>query len=106
MYMALQRIFGTSSIHPADPSKPTARPDLAQLRASLHAALHDCTDMQAQRMIYKINVAQTAAELWQLRSDLYQCISQVHSQAVAAERVNALIPAFEGLLPARQITRI
>lgn len=102
----IQRIFGTAL---EDQPKPFAfRPQLPieQIRRSLHAALHDCTDMRAQRVIYKINIAKTPADLWLLRSDLMQCIAQVHSQQVAAERINNLISVFEGWLPDSQLLRI
>ncbi len=79
---------------------------IEQIRECLQTLLHDCKDMRTQRAIYKINIAQTPAELWQLRSDLYQCIANVHSQAVAAERINSVITVFEGWVPAGQLTPI
>ncbi|MBW8723242.1 MAG: hypothetical protein JF626_15720 [Polaromonas sp.] len=62
--------------------------------------------MRSQRVLYKISVAHTPSELWMLRSDLHQCISQAHTQSEAAERINSLIDVFAGWLPASQITRI
>ncbi|MDP2818441.1 MAG: hypothetical protein Q8O29_09230 [Polaromonas sp.] len=87
----------------------TAAPDrlsLEQLRERLHAALMDCTDMGAQRVIYRINVAATPSELWLLRSDLHQCIARVHDQAEATRRTNNLLDAFEGWVPSHQLTPI
>ena len=108
MNMVIQRLFGiTAAPAFSDSGRATAsRLPLEQIRESLQALLHDCTDMRSQRVIYKINVAQTPSELWMLRSDLHQCISQAHTQTEAAERINSLIEVFEGWLPAAQLTRI
>ena len=79
---------------------------LEQIRHRLYQALADCQDMATQRAIYKINVALTPSELWLLRCDLHQCIARVHDQAEASRRINALLDAFEGWVPARQLTAI
>ena len=79
---------------------------LEEVRASLQGTLHDCRDLRAQRLIYKINAAKTGADLWLLRSDLYQCISQTHNQTEAVRRINDLVTVFEGWIPARNLTRI
>ncbi len=102
----LSRIFNTIARAFSDSEKANHRVPIGQIRKNLHALLHDCKDICALRTLRKINVAQTPAELWQLRSDLHQCIAKVHSQAEAAERINSVISIFEGWLPARQLTRI
>ncbi len=79
---------------------------IEQIRRSLHSTLEDCKDIRAQRMMFKINAAKTPMELWMLRSDLHQCISQMHSQRVAVERINGLVDVFEGWVPPSQLTRI
>lgn len=79
---------------------------LEQIRHRLYQVLADCKDMSAQRAIYRINVAATPADLWQLRSDLHQCIARVHDQAEATQRINALLDAFDGWVPSSQLTRI
>ncbi|MDO9402975.1 MAG: hypothetical protein Q7T87_02975 [Polaromonas sp.] len=86
--------------------KQPHRLPLEQVRERLQGTLHDCRDMRAQRLVYKINVAKTGADLWLLRSDLYQCISQTHNQAEAVKRINELVSVFEGWIPARNLTRI
>jgi len=86
-----------------------AAPDrlrLEQIRERLYAALLDCKNMHAQRVIYRINVAATPSELWLLRSDLYQCIARIHDQAEATRRTNHLLDAFEGWVPSQQLTPI
>jgi hypothetical protein len=102
----IQRILGLAAPAFSDSGRPVSRVPVEQIRESLLALLHDCRDMRTQRLIYKVNVAKTPAELWLLRSDLHQCIAQTHSQGEAAERINSLIDVFEGWLPAGQLLRI
>lgn len=103
--MVIRRFFGTSMPSSGDSPK-AGKLTLEQIRQLLHNAISDCGGMRAQRVTYKISGCRTAGDLWLLRSDLHQCISQEHSQSVAAERINGLIPAFAGWLPASQLTRI
>ena len=77
-----------------------------QIRDRLYQALADCKDMNAQRVIYKINVAPTPADLWLLRCDLHQCIARVHNQGEATRRINDLLDAFEGWVPSGHLTPI
>ncbi|EJL90024.1 hypothetical protein PMI15_00419 [Polaromonas sp. CF318] len=106
MNTVIQRILGLAAPAFSDSGRPVNRVPVEQIRESLLALLHDCRDMRTQRLIYKVNVAKTPAELWLLRSDLHQCIAQTHSQSEAAERINSLIDVFEGWLPAGQLLRI
>ncbi len=103
--MLIQRIFGTSVSGGSSAINRRQLP-IEQIRHSLRSTLDDCEDIRAQRVKFKINAARTPADLWMLRSDLHQCISQVHSQRVAVERINSLVSVFEGWLPASQLTRI
>jgi hypothetical protein len=104
--MAIHRIFDRTAPSFSDSGRDNNRLPIEQIRESLQAVLHDCKDMRTQRVIYKINIARTPADLWLLRSDLHQCIAKVHSQTEAAERVNSLIHVFEGWVPASQLTPI
>lgn len=106
MNTVIKRILGMATPAFSDSGRPVSRLPIEQIRESLQTLLHDCRCMRSQRVIYKINVAQTPAELWLLRSDLHQCIAQTHSQSEAAERINSLIEVFEGWLPAGQLLRI
>lgn len=106
MNTVIQRILGLAAPAFSDSGRPVSRVPVEQIRESLLALLHDCRDMRTQRLIYKVNVAKTPADLWLLRSDLHQCIAQTHSQSEAAERINSLIEVFEGWLPAGQLLRI
>ena len=51
-------------------------------------------------------MADTPADLWLLRSDLYPCVSRTCDQAEAARRINALLDTFSGWLPATQLARV
>lgn len=80
---------------------------LEQIRQQMHLILHDCSaSVGAQRMIFKINLAETPAELWQLRTDLHMCIARLRGQAEAAERINTLLAGFEGWIAPAQLLRI
>ncbi|MES2412420.1 MAG: hypothetical protein V4614_01370 [Pseudomonadota bacterium] len=105
MNMVIQRIFGTT-VHTAASDINRRQLPIEQIRHSLHHLIHDCQGTGMQRMAFKINAAKTPMDLWMLRSDLMQCISQAHSQRVAVERINSLVSVFEGWLPARQLVRI
>lgn len=104
--MVIQRIFGTSISGQSKPVVVEKRMPIDQIQHSLRDTVHDCTDLRAQRVIYKINTAKTVEDLWLLRSDLHQCVAQRHSESVAAERINGLICVFHGWLPATQLARI
>ena len=106
MNTVIQRILGLAAPAFSDSGRQVNRVPVEQIRESLLALLHDCRDIRTQRLIYKVNVAKTPADLWLLRSDLHQCIAQTHSQSEAAERINSLIDVFEGWLPAGQLLRI
>jgi hypothetical protein len=103
---AIHRILNMTANAFSESKTTTNQRPIEQIRESLRTLLHDCKDMHTQRVIYKINVAQTASELWQLRSDLHQCITKAHSQTEAAERINSVIAVFEGWMPAGQLKPI
>ncbi|HEY9094930.1 MAG TPA: hypothetical protein VIN35_04225 [Hydrogenophaga sp.] len=80
--------------------------DLQAIRAAMSSCLDDCEGLQAQRLQLKIAAAKTAQDLWMLRNDAYQLISQQHSQSEAVSRINHLIDAFEGWVDPRQLVKI
>ena len=104
--MVISKIFATSWFHSSRSQALTERLPIEQIRESLKAVLHDCQSETARRVIYQIESAATATDLWMLRSALHQCIAQAHSQNVAAHRINDLIEVFEGWIPPAQLTRI
>ena len=104
--MVIQRIFDAFMPNFSNSKTEGVRLPVESIRHAFHEALHDCKTMEAQRLIYKINRASAASDLWLLRSDVHQCIAQTHNQGEAAARINALIPAFDGWLPASQLKHI
>lgn len=102
MNMVLQRLFGA----PKPKTPPTVGLPLADIQLCLRDALDGCHGVRADRLKYKIDMAKTPAELWALRSDLHQCIAQVHSEGVAAHRINGLSAVFQGWVPGAQLIKI
>ena len=96
-----------SKMAPRKPANQSASlKDLQSIRAALLKCMDDCDSAQAQRLRHKIAQTKTAQELWMLRNDAYQLISQQTSQTIAAERINNLISVFDGWLEPRQLVRI
>lgn len=79
---------------------------LPEIKHNVEAALHDVVGTDAERLRFKVRAASSAHELWMLRSDIYQCISKTHSQSLAMQRINQLLPSFKQWLPAQQLTAI
>ena len=99
--------FIRGSLKPRAPGRKTASlKDLQAIRKALVQCIDDCESVSANRLRHKIIHAQTPQELWLLRNDAYQLISQQTSQTIAAERINNLIGNFEGWLEPRQLVRI
>lgn len=88
------------------PQKSPSLKDLARIRRHLTRTIEDCPSGSAQRLRKQIDQARTPQELWLLRNDAYQLISQQHDQSVAAERINQLIQYFEGWLERKQLVQI
>lgn len=80
--------------------------DLARIRRQLERSIEDCPTEAAQRLRKRIDQARTPLELWLLRNDAFQLISQRHDQTIAARRINTLIHCFEGWLEPKQLVRI
>jgi len=77
--------------------------DIAAIRQALEASFEDCLGEAAARLRHRVEQARTPQELWLLRNDAFQIIAHRHDQAVASERINGLLPAFEGWLDHRQM---
>ena len=88
---------------PTHTAAPTA--DLEDARRQAIASLADCRGSESERLRWRLRHATTAQELWLLRAAIFQQIACQHCQAQAAARIEALAPAFEGLLGARLRTR-
>lgn len=76
------------------------------MRAALMQCVADCDGLPVSRLRHKIEQRQTVQDLWLLRNDAFQIISQQMSQGVASERINSLNKVFERWVDRRQLTRI
>jgi len=104
MIARLTRLFRKK---PQQPTRPASNLQALQnIRTELLQCIADCEGLPAVRLRHKIDTAKSGQELWLLRNDAYQLVSQRHTQAVAAERINALINSFHGVLDSRQLVRI
>lgn len=79
---------------------------LDQMRLQLHAALHGCDGPATERVRWHIDQAYTPQDLWLLRGEIYQMVSDQFCQAEAVRRINALLPVFSGTVPGRMLARI
>ncbi len=104
MITTIARLFGAAqSSRSKSVKKPTLK-ELIAIRQAMLNCLNDCDSVQ--RLSLKIGQAQSPQDLWLLRNDVYQVVSQRHNQSVAAERINALIVYFQGWVDAKQLVRI
>ena len=88
------------------PRAPASLKDLQSIRSLLLRTVEDCKSPPAERLRFKITNTKTPQDLWMLRNDAYQIISQQHNQAIAAQRINGLMHCFDGWLDPRQLVRI
>jgi hypothetical protein len=88
------------------PPRSASVRDLMKIRSELGRSIADCMSTGAYRLRQQIDKARTPQELWLLRNDAYQVISQQHNQSIAADRINSLIQCFEGWLEPKQLVRI
>jgi hypothetical protein len=86
-------------------AEPAAMP-VEDVREQVRRALAGCEGPLAERMRWRIDAARTAQDLWLLRGEVFQLVAGAYCQAEAQERVNALLPAFEGWLPPKMLSRI
>lgn len=90
----------------AQPRTPHLR-DIVAIRQQLLGTIEDCVhSVPALRLRRQIEQARSPQELWLLRNDAFQIISQRHSQHVATARIDALRQLFEDWLDPKQLARI
>ncbi len=106
MIATIARLFGVGHRSRPKSRKTPSLKDLIAIRQALLDCVDDCDSASAQRLRHKIDRTQTPQDLWLLRNDAYQVISQRHNQTVAAERINAVIVRFRGWVDAKQLVRI
>jgi hypothetical protein len=79
---------------------------LSQVKLKVELCFQDVDGQEADRMRFKVRGAREVKDLWMLRSDIHQLISRRLSQQEAAERINALLPCFEGWIPKLSLAKI
>ena len=75
------------------------------VRRELLAALDDCEGFEADRLRWRLHTAERAQELWLLRDAVFQVVASQHCQSLAMQRIDALVPVFRQVLPARLVGR-
>jgi hypothetical protein len=90
----------------ADTRAVDNRLPLSTIKQSLATLLDDCETTGTQRVVFQIKSARTPTDLWHLRCEMHQCISQAHSQTEASRRINSLVTVFTGWVPANKLTEI
>lgn len=106
MITSIARMLQESLGHRQRPQHRLGIQELEAIRCQLERSIVDCMSPSACRLRRHIVRASTPQELWLLRNDAYQLISQQHDQSTAANRINALLPYFEGHLTPRQLVPI
>jgi len=106
MMSAVARLFRRALHARLAPQPSSSLRQLQRIRHALRDCVNDCAGSQAARLQGRIEKARNAQELWLLRNDAYQVISQHHDQRVAAERINQMLPLFNGLVAPRQLSKI
>jgi hypothetical protein len=117
LLLMMNKVFGfsfvpsgsrPSSSMPADMGAAMAagKVPLAEIKRHMNQCMHDMPGIEAERLRYKIAAARSVADLWLLRSDMYQTIAKLQNQSEAAVRINNLLVHFAHWLPARQLVKI
>ena len=76
------------------------------MRQQLLSVLDDCEGVECDRLRWRLHTAECAQDLWLLRDAVFQVVASQHCQAQAAQRINALVPAFRQVLPDRLLQRV
>jgi hypothetical protein len=99
----------TSWLNSGSPGRfelPGVSQELGELRERMVAVLEDCHGPAAERLRTRLQRARTASDLWLARCDMYQLIANQHCEGQAVQRINGLVPAFEGRLPPRMLRAV
>ena len=106
MTLLFQRIFSDLKSRLSHRQAVRNRLPISSIKQSLETILGDCGTTRAQRVVYQIKTARTPGDLWDLRCEMHQCISHVHSQTEASRRINSLVTVFTGWVPTNKLTEI
>lgn len=92
---------------PYPTSRATSRlTELNSVRAAMLQAVDECVGLRAQQLQLKIRSARTHRDLWMLRSDAYHLIALNHCQSIADQRIDGLLPLFEGWVAPQELSRL
>ncbi len=98
-FQAFSSLIGTRMFGASDEQ---SRLELPAIQQEMLATLQDCPCDRSGQLEQRIQSARTPADLWMLRSDVHQCISQTYTQTEASARINSLAPLFKGWVPDSQ----
>jgi len=100
----LARLLGRQA--PEDTAPPSVcLLGVEEIRQRHLALLHDCQGPALPRVRRCVSTARSAQDLWMLRCELYQVVSFSHGEPEAARRIQAMVPSFEGWVPAQALQR-
>ena len=83
--------------------RTASKADLTRIRSAMLERVLDCELKTVRRIRVQLAGASSVVQLWLLRSEVYQAVSEQFGQAEAAARIESLQPLFEGFLPAKQL---
>jgi hypothetical protein len=98
--------FWLSSMRGGAPKSQSSRASLSKIKLHTELSFQDISSVKSDRLRLKIRSARDVNEVWMLRSDVHQMIAREINQQEAALRINALMPLFEGWIPAKALTSI
>lgn len=78
---------------------PLGGPDLGAIRTAMTLAMGPCSESHRLRAALRIELANSALDLWLLRPDIFQYLAQDLGQKAAAQEIVRLAPLFKGLMP-------
>ncbi len=90
----------------AEDPAPVARLTVSQIRLETELCFQEIEGIAADRLRMRVRVSQSVQDLWMLRSDIHQLLSQHFNQSEASHRINVLLPCFAGWIPDKQLLRI
>ncbi|MDB5964031.1 MAG: hypothetical protein JWQ72_531 [Polaromonas sp.] len=97
----IQRWFGTAgrpeAAEPAPGPALAAAPDLEAIRDAMRLAVAPCGEGRQSLAEGQLVGATSPLELWFIRADLFQYLSQDLGQMEAARRIALLMPVFAGV---------
>jgi hypothetical protein len=79
-------------------SHTAAQPPLEEMRQAMVESVIDCSPKSTRAVRTQVSAATSAQQLWLLRSEVYQAVSDEFGQSEAERRISALTPLFEGFV--------